>query len=174
MTSDVTNITYRDAAAADAGLMARIGPESFTETFGHLYTPENLAAFLVNHSEANWRGELEDPLFSVRLAEAEGEAVGFAKVGPPSLPFEVAGPTVELRQLYVLKPWQGAGVAPALMAWVLDEARRRGAAQLFLSVFTDNHRAKAFYARYGFKAVGAYAFMVGSHADEDIIMRLNL
>ncbi|HVQ08155.1 MAG TPA: GNAT family N-acetyltransferase [Allosphingosinicella sp.] len=167
-------IAYRDATAADAALMARIGPESFTETFGHLYTPENLAAFLVNHSEANWRGELEDPRFSVRIAEADGEAAGFAKVGPPSLPFEVEGPTAELRQLYVLKPWQGAGVAHVLMAWVLDEARRRGAAQLFLSVFTDNHRARAFYARYGFEAVGVYAFMVGSHADEDIIMRLKL
>jgi GNAT superfamily N-acetyltransferase len=170
----MNEITYRDATPADAGLMARIGPESFIETFGHLYTPENLAAFLVNHSEANWRAELEHPLFSVRIAEADGEAAGFAKVGPPSLPFEVEGPTAELRQLYVLKPWQGGGVAPALMAWVLDEARGRGAAQLFLSVFTDNHRATAFYARYGFEAVGTYAFMVGSHADEDIIMRLAL
>jgi ribosomal protein S18 acetylase RimI-like enzyme len=167
-------ITYRDATTADAPLMARIGPESFTETFGHLYTPENLAAFLVNHSEANWRAELEDPRFAVRIAQENEVAAGFAKVGPPSLPFEVSGPTAELRQLYVLKPWQGAGVAHALMAWVLEEARRRGAEQLFLSVFTDNHRARAFYARYGFEAVGTYAFMVGSHADEDIIMRLEL
>jgi ribosomal protein S18 acetylase RimI-like enzyme len=170
----MSGIVYRDATAADAALMARLGPRAFTETFGHLYTPGNLAAFLVNHSEANWRGELDDPSFSVRLAEAGGEAIGFAKLGPPSLPFEVGGPTAELRQLYVLKPWQGAGVAPALMAWAVDEARRRGAAQLFLSVFTDNHRARAFYARYGFEAVGVYAFMVGSHADEDIIMRLAL
>jgi diamine N-acetyltransferase len=167
-------ITYRDASAADAALMARIGPESFTETFGHLYTPDNLAAFLVNHSQANWHDELTDPRFAVRIAEENGVAAGFAKVGPPSLPFEVEGPTAELRQLYVLRPWQGAGVAPALMAWILEEARRRGAEQLFLSVFTDNHRARAFYARYGFEAVGTYAFMVGSHADEDIIMRLAL
>lgn len=167
-------ITYRDATIADAPLMAQLGPETFTETFGHLYTPENLAAFLINHKEANWRAELADPGFSVRIAEHEGAAVGFAKVGPPSLPFEVEGPAAELRQLYVLGPWQGAGVAPALMAWVLDEARRRGAAQLFLSVFIDNRRARAFYARYGFEPVGSYAFMVGSHADEDIIMRMTL
>jgi len=170
----MSDITYRDATAADAGLMARIGRESFVETFGHLYTPENLAAFLVNHSEANWLGELTDPRFAVRIAQENIAAAGFAKLGPPSLPFTVEGPTAELRQLYVLRPWQGAGVAPALMAWVLDEARRRGADQLFLSVFVDNRRARAFYARYGFEEVGAYAFMVGSHADEDIIMRLKL
>jgi ribosomal protein S18 acetylase RimI-like enzyme len=165
---------YRDALAADAALMARLGPRTFTETFGHLYSPENLAAFLTNHTEANWLEELEDPGLAVRIAEQDGAAIGFAKVGPPSLPFEVEGPTAELRQLYVLQPWHGAGVAQALMAWVLDEARRRGAAQLFLSVFIDNHRAQRFYARYGFEPVGRYAFMVGTHADEDIIMRLKL
>jgi GNAT superfamily N-acetyltransferase len=168
------NITYRDATAEDAPLMARLGPETFTETFGHLYAPENLAAFLLNHSVENWTAELSDPRFTVRLAEQDGDAVGFAKIGPPGLPFEVTGPTVELRQFYVLKPWQGTGVAQALMDWVLEEARRRGAAQLFLSVFTDNIRAQRFYARYGFEPVGTYAFMVGTHADEDIIMRARL
>ena len=168
------NFTYRDATPDDAALMSRLGPETFVETFGHLYSPENLAAFLLNHKVENWTKELTDPRFRVRIAEQNGEAVGFAKIGPPSLPFEVTGPTAELRQLYVLKPWQGGGVAPVLMDWVLAEARARGAEQIFLSVFIDNLRAQRFYARYGFEAVGAYAFMVGTHADEDIIMRAKL
>lgn len=168
------DITYRDAMPDDAALLSAIGARSFTETFGHLYSPENLAAFLVSHSEANWYGELSDPRFSVRIAEDGAEAAGFAKVGPPSLPFETRRVAVELRQLYVLKPWQGAGIAPALMDWVMDEARRRGADELYLSVFVDNHRARAFYDRYGFEAVGRYDFMVGTHADEDIVMRLAL
>jgi ribosomal protein S18 acetylase RimI-like enzyme len=170
----MSDFTYRNATAADAALMSRLGPETFVETFGNLYSPENLAAFLRNHSEANWLNELTDPRFALRIAEQGGEAVGFAKIGPPGLPFEVTGPTAELRQLYVLKPWQGTGVARALMDWAMAEARARGAGQIFLSVFIDNLRAQRFYARYGFEAVGTYAFMVGSHADEDIIMRANL
>ena len=164
-------ITYRDATPADAATMADIGPRTFTETFGHLYTPENLAAFLTNHAVENWERELADPRYTIRLAEQDGQAVAFAKLGPPGLPFAVTGPTAELKQFYVLKPWHGTGVAPALMDWVLAESRARGAGQLFLSVFVDNHRAQRFYARYGFEAVGSYAFMVGTHADEDIIMR---
>ena len=170
----MSEITYRTATPADAELMSRIGPETFSETFGHLYTAENLEAFLSNHSVENWTAELTDPRFTVRIAEQDGEAVGFAKIGPPGPPFAVTGPTAELRQLYVLKPWQGTGVARALMDWAMDEARARGAGQLILSVFVDNHRAQRFYARYGFEAVGTYAFMVGSHADEDIIMRAKL
>ena len=43
-----------------------------------------------------------------------------------------------------------------------------------LTVYVDNHRAKAFYERRGFVEVGRYDFMVGNHADEDIIMRVAL
>ena len=167
----MSEFTYRNATAADAALLSRLGAETFTETFGHLYTPENLAAFLTNHAVENWERELADPRYTIRVAEQDGQAVAFAKLGPPGLPFAVTGPTAELKQFYVLKPWHGTGVAPALMDWVLAESRARGAGQLFLSVFVDNHRAQRFYARYGFEAVGSYAFMVGTHADEDIIMR---
>ena len=101
-------------------------------------------------------------------------SIGYAKRGPPHLPFTPRGTPTELRQLYVLGPWQGAGVAATLIEWVIDSARRSGADELYLSVFTDNHRARRFYEKYGFVAEGTYAFMVGTHADQDIVMRLAL
>jgi ribosomal protein S18 acetylase RimI-like enzyme len=60
------------------------------------------------------------------------------------------------------------------MQWGLDTARARGAEELYLTVYTDNHRARRFYERYGFEYVAPYKFMVGNHPDEDIIMRLKL
>lgn len=170
----MSKVSYRIARPAEALMMADLGRRTFTETFGHLYRPEDLALFLENHVEEKWRLELGDPRFAVRLAEADGEPAGYVKLGPPSLPFEPEGPCIELRQLYVLAPWHGRGVARELMDWALDEARRRGAEHLYLSVFVDNHRARRFYERYGFTFVQPYAFMVGSHADEDHILRLDL
>jgi len=167
-------VSYRDAGREDAALMADLGRRTFTETFGHLYTPQNLAAFLKSHNESDWRTELESPDFRIRIAEGEGGAVGYAKLGPPSLPFQPQGIATELRQFYVLKPWQGQGVAQALMEWVLAEAKASGADELYLSVFVDNHRARRFYERYGFRFVAPYVFMVGSHEDEDHILRLDL
>jgi ribosomal protein S18 acetylase RimI-like enzyme len=167
-------IRYRDATPADAAALADFARRAFTETFGHLYSRENLSAFLAGHNEAGWAAELADPAFAVRVAEAKSEIAGYLKLGPPSLPFEPSGPCIELRQLYVLAPWHGSGAARALMHWALEEARRGGAAEMYLSVFVDNHRARRFYARYGFTFVQTYAFMVGSHADEDHIMRLIL
>jgi GNAT superfamily N-acetyltransferase len=165
---------FRDAGPEDAAILADLGRRSFTETFGHLYRPEDLAAFLVSHEAEKWRAELSDPAFAVRLAEEEGAAAAYAKIGPPTLPFEPRGPSAELRQFYVLKPWQGSGLAHALMEWAIAEAKRRAASDLYLSVFVDNHRARRFYARYGFTFVGTYKFVVGSHEDEDLVMRLAL
>ena len=167
-------LSYRTATAADAAALADLGRRTFTETFGHLYSAENLTAFLTTHSEESWREQLEDTSFVVRVAEAEGELVAYAKLGPPSLPFDPRGASLEVRQFYVLKPWHGQGIADELMRWAIDEAKARGAGDLYLSVFVDNHRARRFYERYGFEFVGIYAFMVGSHADEDHVMRLSL
>ena len=168
----MNGIGYRDAEPADAAALARLFVQSFTETFGQLYKPEDLAAFLSEKDEAGWAEELRDPGLSVRLVEVEGEAVAFAKVGPVSLPVEPKRPAVELRQFYVLKPWQGKGIAEELMRWVLDTAQAKGAEELYLSVYVDNHRARRFYERYGFEFFGPYSFMVGNQADEDHIMRL--
>ena len=165
---------YRDASPADAPALASLARRSFTETFGHLYAPADLAAFLATHNDAHWREELADPAFAVRIAETAGEPVAYAKLGPPLLPFEPEGAPIELRQFYVLAGWHGTGVSRDLMDWVLAEFRGRGADELYLSVFTDNRRARRFYERYGFRFVRTYAFMVGNHADEDHILRLDL
>jgi diamine N-acetyltransferase len=167
-------IAYRDATPDDLPAIDALFRQSFVDTFGHLYAPEDLAAFLARFTNEAWRHELTDPDYSFRLAEEDGTLAGFAKISSVTLPVEPEAAAVELRQLYVLGPWHGAGIAPELMTWALAEARRRGAEELYLSVFVDNHRARRFYARHGFEAVGRYDFMVGSQADEDIIMRLKL
>ena len=167
-------IAYRDARPADAAALAALFADSFTATFGHLYDPADLAAFLATADRTAWDRELADPAFRVRIAEQDGAAIGYAKLGPPTLPFEPRGSSAELRALYVRADWHGTGVAPTLMDWAVDAARRQGAADLYLSVFVDNGRAKRFYARRGFERVGTYAFMVGDHADEDDVMRLAL
>ena len=167
-------VSYRIATAADAETLAELGARTFTDTFGHLYQPDDLDIFLQNHSPENWDRELNDPAFEVRVAELDGALVGYVKLGPPHLPFEPRGEAAELRQLYVVEEMKGRGIADQLIEWVIDRARDKRADYLYLSVFTENHRARRFYEKYGFEPEGTYAFMVGSHADEDIVMRLKL
>ena len=90
------SVTFRLAGTDDAPSLSVLGAETFTETFGHLYDPGDLALFLTNHDEEQWRQELADPEFAVLIVEDDGEAIGYAKIGPPHLPFEPRGTAVEL------------------------------------------------------------------------------
>lgn len=168
------SVTYRTAGPTDAPDLSELGTRTFTDTFGHLYQPDDLALFLNTHTRQAWAKELADPAFAVRVAEQDGRLIGYAKLGPPHLPFEPRGEAAELRQLYVIEAAKGAGIARTLIDWVIEQARDRRADHLYLSVFTDNHRARRFYEKIGFEAEGTYSFMVGNHADEDIVMRLKL
>ena len=161
----------RDATEADLPAVDCIFRQTFCDTFAHLYREENLAAFLDNFTPQAWSDEFADPRYRFRVAEVDGEIVGFVKLGPSALPVETDKRAAELRQIYVLEEHHGSGIAAALSDWAIREARRQGFEELYLTVYVDNHRARRFYERYGFEAVGRYDFMVGSQADEDIIMR---
>jgi GNAT superfamily N-acetyltransferase len=164
-------IGFHDATAADAPALDRLFKGVFCDTFAHLYREEDLSAFLAQFTPQAWQSEFSDPGYAFHLAEDDGEAVGYAKLGPLKLPVDEARPAILLSQLYVRQDHHGAGIAQHLMDWAFAEAKRRGKEQLYLTVFTDNPRARRFYQRLGFEDVGLYAFMVGSQADEDIIMR---
>jgi ribosomal protein S18 acetylase RimI-like enzyme len=168
------SISYRDGVAGDGKAVADLFRESFVATFGHLYAAEDLDAFLAGVTAEAFEEELADPGFAFRLAEDSGRLAGFTKLGPDNLPGEALPGTIELYQLYVLEPWHGSGIASKLMDWAIGEARSQGARYLTLTVYIDNHRARRFYERYGFEEVGKYVFMVGNHADDDRIMRLEL
>lgn len=164
-------VTYRDAVPGDGAMLDQLFTTSFCDAFSHLYRPEDLDAFLSSFGIDDWEAQLSNPAAHVfRIAEVDAEPVGYVKLGPLKFAVDAKGPSLLLDQLYVLKEHHGAGIAQALMDWALDEAKRRGARQLYLTVYVDNQRARRFYDRYGFEAVGRYDFMVGSQADEDLIM----
>ena len=168
-------IRYRDARTADGPALAQMARRSFTETFGTLYPPSDLAAFLDEAFGANGLpAQLGDPDFAIRLALADGAIVGYVKLGPVTFPGEWRPDAIELYQFYVLAAWHGTGVAQDLMAWALGHARGHGAREMILSVYVDNHRAHRFYEKYGFEDIGRIAFRVGATMDDDNLMRLVL
>ncbi|WNO54739.1 GNAT family N-acetyltransferase [Stakelama saccharophila] len=166
---------FRDARPADGPELAAMAARSFTETFGTLYPPADLRAFLDRtFGEAGLIAHLGDPAYRVRIAIRDDRIVGFAKIGPVDFPGDWGDATVELCQLYVLGECHGAGIGPALMDWALATARNEGYGRMVLSVYVDNHHARRFYERRGFVEVGRYDFVVGETIDDDRIMALSL
>lgn len=165
---------YRDATIDDLPAIDALFRASFIATFGHLYTAENLASFLAGFTPAAWAREFAEPDLRFRVAEDEHGLAGFAKTSNLTLPAQTSARTYELRQLYLDERAKGSGGAQALIDWALEQGRARGAEEMWLSVYVDNHRAKRFYERNGFEDQGPYLFMVGEHADEDRLMRRKL
>lgn len=169
--------SIRRANGADAAALARIGAETFTLTFGHLYPPEDLAAFLdEGHSQAAYAKLLADPRYGLWLLE-EGEgsaarAIGYAVAGPCRLPHpEVKPGDGELKRLYLLPDAQNGGWGAKLfaeaIAWLEDEGRHR----VWISVWSENFGAQRFYARHGFGKVAEYEFPVGRQRDIEFMYR---
>lgn len=168
-------IEYRDATRDDGQRLAAVARATFMETFGGLYRLADLEAFLADWSDDAYAAELADGDHEVRFAHINGGPIGFCKIARQHLPFDSGGRrALELRQLYVFRPWHGTAVARTLMEWALARCRARGAQEVWLSVFSENMRGRAFYRRYGFTEIAPYTFMVGSHADDDILCRLTL
>ena len=162
----------------DAEAIAMFANGSFTDTFGHIYDPADLSAFLANwNPPERVRAQIGDAGHGIALVRDDAGAIlGYIKMGPVEFDLPPEQPTddaVELHQLYVAEAAKGTGVAAALMEWGIAWARER-ASILYLTVFTENHRAQAFYRRYGFYDVGRNAFRVGNHIDEDRFFRLDL
>jgi len=163
----------RRGTPSDAASLAEFGARTFHETFAADNTPEDMA----KHLAAAWSprlqdAELRDPLLDTLLAvEPGGALAGFAQlragVAPACVP--TRNP-VELKRFYVDRPWQGRGLARALMAEVERLARRHGGRELWLGVWERNARAQAFYRKCGFEKVGTQIFVVGTDPQTDHVM----
>jgi ribosomal protein S18 acetylase RimI-like enzyme len=165
----------RRARADDAPALAAFGRQAFTDTFGTLYPAKHLADYLDGAYQPEIQAqEIADSEQAIFVATENAAIAGYLWVGPLTLPIEAETCAVELKRLYLGKAWQGRGLGDALMLAAFDEAKRRGATEMFLSVWVDNHRARRFYARYGFEEVGRQIFWVGATPDDDRIWRLKL
>lgn len=186
----------RRATPADAEALSALARTCFTQTFGHLYAPTDLEAFLDDaYAPDVLRAELEDPnratwlLFEdvadpddhPRALEAGDEApassasqapIGYVTACPAHLPHpDVAPGDGEIQRLYILQGHQGGGRGTLLLKTALDWLERDGPRTLWIGVWSENYGAQRFYARHGFEIVGDYSFMVGDHADYELITR---
>ncbi len=163
----------RRAGSEDAETLAAIGVATFTETFAHLYTPQDLQVFLAEaYDLERTKASLADPAQASWLVEAGGEVVGYATVGPCRLPHpEVTDACGELKRIYLTKACQSSGLGARLYAEAVGWLERDGPRQVWLGVWSENHKALRFYARQGFEKVGEYGFRVGATVDREFILR---
>ena len=168
----MSHIIFQAPAWSDVTQLAQLARDTFVDTFGHLYTHDNLHLYLRNaYSEENIQREMHTDGVAYQVAIDQNRLIAYCKISHMTLPVthhEAA--SMELRQLYVRKAYWGSGVADQFMHWVFEQAQQRAVQSVYLGVYSDNLRAQRFYARYGFLRISEYHFMVGEHADLEFIL----
>lgn len=176
MTLPIRPAVATDIAALSALKIAAFR-ETFLEDFAIPYPPADLVRFEAEHyGEPRVAAELADPDHATWVVDGtDAPLIAYAHCGPCKLPHAEARPDdIELYQLYLLRAAQGTGLGRALMAEALKWMAPRAPQRQWLGVWSGNDRAQRFYASFGFRQVGSYAFMVGAFADHEFIFRRDL
>ena len=175
--SMAADISIRRAQAGDENALALVGQSTFLETFsGVLDGAAIIGHCRQAHCAAQYSHWLADPDAALWLAEATpGNApVGYLVVARPQLPMADISADLELKRIYLLGRYQGAGVGKRLLGQAVEHARLAGAARLLLGVYTGNTAALGFYRQQGFVNLTERQFNVGGRAYDDHVMSLVL
>ncbi|MEP6691842.1 MAG: GNAT family N-acetyltransferase [Gemmatimonadaceae bacterium] len=170
--ADHIGTTIRLATLADAIALADLGARTFVESYASATAPADIAEYLAaTYSPDRQRAELEDPRSAVFVAERGESLSGYAWLyARTHASCDVGADAMELARIYVAREAAGQGLGSALLDALVDEARRRGARSLWLSVWTENASAIAFYERRAFTVVGSQPFRVGTDIQRDHVM----
>lgn len=167
------DIHIRRCISTDAAALALIGQCTFLETYANVLDGAAIIAHCAKaHSLELYTVWLADPAFQLWLAEAPGGApVGFMVVAPPDLPLQGVGDQdAEIKRIYLLSKFQGAGVGKRFIDEAVLHAKECQVTRLLLGVYANNLAAIGFYQRSGFEKAGTRTFDVGGNLYDDFIM----
>ena len=162
----------RQATAADAEELSRLGTAVFWDAYGGTAPDEDIAAHVEKHFSAAAIGaELACAQVRYVFAMSDGDMAGLVKMREGDAPELVtASPVIEVQQLYVSTAHQRKGVGEFLIDVVRERCRAEGFAGIWLSVWTEAHWAVPFYEKVGFRSLGEIPFMLADEEYVDYLM----
>jgi diamine N-acetyltransferase len=164
-------ITIRRVTVADTAPLSAISKQTFYDTFTGTCTEIDMQEFLENYfNEQQVKKELNDPNDFYFFAEMNGKPVGYIRFMEEYTNFTLMKKwkALELKRIYVVKEYQGKGVAQKLMDVVINFATKEKYEVIWLGVWEHNVRAQKFYEKYGFVNSGhTHAFPIGTTPQTD-------
>ena len=127
------------------------------------------------YSPERFTQRLADPSSSFILAERRGHLVAFAELalgGVPPHPSLERG--AELVRLYVQARFKRMGLGRMLLARAEAAAAARSAKILWLTAWSENQPARAFYAAQGYTDIGATQYVFEDKSYENRILTRRL
>ena len=163
------------ATISEAAEIADVGRQSFYDAFHSIFiNKDELAVYLNKTYGIKKLGDSisnDNSIFF--LAYDDEKPIGFAKIKKQSSHQQVnAVRQTELQKIYVLKEYHGSGVGQTLLNTVLDAANEIQPEYVWLNVHVSNVKAKRFYEKNGFTAVGKHYYAIGTQKFEFDLMTI--
>lgn len=105
---------------------------------------------------------------------ARGAAGGQVMAGYAGMMFAPGGVGADVLTIAVRPSHWGMGIGSRLLATLIQAARERGCAEVFLEVRADNPRAHGLYRRRGFEDIGVRRGYYQPSGTDAIVMRKDL
>ncbi len=176
MNTGNVRLEIRQALEQDILLLSEIGRTTFLDAFAEDNNPEDMAEYVNSHfSIDNISKEFRDEQGRFFIATFGGEIAAYTKikVGSAEKGLDPVH-TMEIERFYVVKAFQGRKIGKELMAYVLNEARLEDITTIWLGVWEHNLKAIEFYRNNGFGIFGSHVFMLGTDAQNDLLMKKEL
>ena len=167
-------IEIRVATYDQAEVISKLGSNTFTETFGMLFTDprdvveycertfsiEKIAASLTSKNNIFW------------VAYVNELPVGYAKLKLNSTSGFIDSTNIcQLQKIYVLAEFHSMQIGRSLQDAVLRKAQSLQNEVIWLSVYDNNLKAITFYKKNGFESVGKHTFTIGKDTFNFQVMR---
>lgn len=159
------------ATAGDAETLSRLSAELFPSGCPANTNPADIADYIGRElTRKRFLALLNSKNVTILVVKVADTLAGYALIARTAPPLHSRFRAVfELRKFYIASEFHGRGIANALMKETLALGRNGGS--LWLSVFSGNKRAIAFYERWGFRIAGAQDFLVGTDLQKDYLMQ---
>jgi diamine N-acetyltransferase len=164
-------ITTRRVTLADITALAAISKQTFYDTFSGTCTEKDMQDFLeAYYNDRQITKELSNANDFYFFAEIDSKPAGYLRFMEDYSSFSVIKKwkALELKRIYVIKEYQGKGVAQKLMDLVIDFGVKEKYEVIWLGVWEHNVRAQKFYEKYGFINSGhTHGFSIGNTLQTD-------
>jgi GNAT superfamily N-acetyltransferase len=152
------SLSFRFADLDDINTIGFLAQQIWPVTYGDILTPRQLDYMLqLFYSPASLRRQMKEDKHRFLMVEEGEEPIGFASWAPTG----EAG-VFKLHKLYVQTGRQGKGRGKAILHFIFDDIRAKGAKTLRLNVNRHN-KARQFYEKMGFSVVGEEDVPIGNN-----------
>ncbi|WP_226528896.1 GNAT family N-acetyltransferase [Metabacillus niabensis] len=169
-------ISIKKCTIENLSMLQEISYVTFTETFKHHNSPENLNDFLERAFNLHQlEKELSNRSSQFFFVYFNDEVAGYLKVNINDAQSEEMGDeSLEIERIYIKKEFQKHGLGKYLLNKAIELAMECNKQKIWLGVWENNQNAIGFYKKMGFSPTGTHSFYMGDDVQTDFIMTKTL